>query len=192
MWELDHKEGRALKNWCFWTVVLEKTLENHLDSKEIKPVNSKRNKPWIFIGKAGIEAPILWSPDAKSWLIGKDPNAGKVWRQEEEGATDGERRLSSLDDITDSMDIRSVAQSCLTLHNLMDCSTPGFPVYHQLLELAQTHVHRLSNAIQPSHCLLSPFPPAFHLGYESTLKNVLQQHSSKFQDGALCLVVMSP
>ena len=84
--------------------------------------------------------------------------------------------MSLLDDITDSMDIRSIAQSCLTLYNLMDCSTLGFPVHHQFLEFAQTHVHRVSDAIQPSHPLLSP-SPAFHLGHESTLKNVLQHHS---------------
>ena len=100
--------------------------------------------------------------------------------------------MSLLDDITDSMDIRSIAQSCLTLHNPMDCSTLGFPVHHQFLEFAQTHVHQVSDAIQPSHPLLSPSPPAFHLGHESTLKNVLQHQSSKFQDGTLHLIVMSP
>ena len=90
MWELDHKEGWALKNWCFQTVVLEKTLESLLDYKEIKPVNLEGNQLWILIGKtstsawdAKAEAPILWPPDAKSWLIGKDPDAGKDWRQEE-------------------------------------------------------------------------------------------------------------
>ena len=90
MWELDHKEGWALKNWCFWTVVLEKTLESPLDSKEIKPVNSKRNQSWIFIGRtdAEAEAPILWPPDAKSRLTRKDPDAGKDWRQEEKGMTE--------------------------------------------------------------------------------------------------------
>ena len=79
MWELDHRESWALKNWCFWIVVLEKTLECPLDSKEIKPVNPKGNKPWIFIGRtdAEAEAPALWPPDAKSWLIGKDPDSGE-------------------------------------------------------------------------------------------------------------------
>ena len=92
IWELDHKEGWALKNWCFQTVVLEKTLENPLDSKEIKPVSSKGNWPWIFTGRtdAEAEAPILWPPDAKSWLIGKDPEAGKDWRREEKGMTENE------------------------------------------------------------------------------------------------------
>ena len=85
MWELDHKEGWAPKNWCFWTVVLEKTLGSSLDCKEIKPVNPKGNQPWILIGKtdAEAEAPVLGPPDVKSQLIGKDPDAGKDWRQQE-------------------------------------------------------------------------------------------------------------
>jgi len=92
MWELDHKESWALKNWCFWTVVLEKTLESPLDCKEIQPVNPKENQPWIFIGRtdAEAEALILWPPDAKSWPIGKDLDVGKDWRQEEKGATEDE------------------------------------------------------------------------------------------------------
>ena len=85
-----HKESWAPKNWRFWIVVLEKTLENPLDSKAIKPVNPKGNQPWIFIGRtdAESEAPILWPPDAKSWLIRRDPDAGKDWRQEEKGVTE--------------------------------------------------------------------------------------------------------
>ena len=92
MWKLDHKEGRAPKNWYFWTVVLEKALESPLDIKEIKPVNLKGNQPWILIGTtdAEAEAPILWPPDVKSQLIGKDPDAGKDWRQEEKGTTEDE------------------------------------------------------------------------------------------------------
>ena len=92
MWELDHKAGWVLKNWCFWTVVLEKTCESPLDFKEIKPVNPRGNQPWIFIfierTDAEAETPILWTPDAKSWFIGKDPDAGKDWGQEEKGATE--------------------------------------------------------------------------------------------------------
>ena len=92
MWELDHKEGWAPKNWCFWTVVLEKTLESPLDCKEIQPVNPKGNQSWIFIGRtdAEAEAPILWPPDVKSWLIWKDPDDEKDWRQEEKGTTEDE------------------------------------------------------------------------------------------------------
>ena len=91
MWELDYKESWVPKNWFFWTVVLEKTLESPLDSQEIKPVSSKGNQSWIFIGRTDAEAetPILWPPDAKNWLIGKDPDAGKDWRQEERGMTEG-------------------------------------------------------------------------------------------------------
>ena len=79
MWELDYKESWALKNWCFWTVVLEKTLESPLDCKEIQPVHPKADQSWVYIGMADVEAetPILWPLDAKSWLIGKDPDAGK-------------------------------------------------------------------------------------------------------------------
>ena len=92
MWELDCEESWALKNWCFWTVVLEKTLESPLDCKEIQPVHPKGDQSWVFIGRADIEAetPILWPPHAKSCLIGKDPDAGKDWGQEEKGMTEDE------------------------------------------------------------------------------------------------------
>ena len=88
MWELDYKESWAPKNWCFWTVVLEKTLESPLDCKRIQPVHPKGNQSWIFIGKTDAESPILWPPDAKSWLIWKDPDAGKDWKWEEKGTTE--------------------------------------------------------------------------------------------------------
>ena len=92
MWESDYKESWAPKNWCFWTVVLEKTLENPLDCKEIQPVHPKGNHPWIFIGRTDAEAetPILRLPDVKNWLIGKIPEAGKDWRLEEKGTTGDE------------------------------------------------------------------------------------------------------
>ena len=98
MWELDLKESWVLKNWYFWTVVLEKTLESPLDSKEIKPVSPKGNQPWIFIARTDAEAktPILWPPASKNWLIGKDPDAGKDWRQEEKGTTGWDGWLASL------------------------------------------------------------------------------------------------
>ena len=91
MWELDYKESWAPKNWCFWTVVLEKTLENPLDCKEIQPVHLKGNQSWIFIGRTDAEAevPILWPPD-ENWLIGKDPDSGKDWRREEKGTIENE------------------------------------------------------------------------------------------------------
>ena len=92
MWELDYKGSWVLTNWCFWTVVLEKTLESPLDCKEIQPVHPKGNQPWVFIGRTDAEAetPILWPPDEKSQLIGKDPDVGEDWRQEEKGATEDE------------------------------------------------------------------------------------------------------
>ena len=92
MWELNHKESWALKNWCFWTVVLEKTLVSHLDCKEIKIMNPRGSQPWIFSGRtfAEAETPILWPPDVNSQLIGKDPDAGKDKRQEEKGVTEDE------------------------------------------------------------------------------------------------------
>ena len=92
MWKLDHKKGWAPNNWCFWIVVLEKTLNSLLYCKEIKPVNPKGNQPWIFIGMTDVEAeaPKLWPPDAKIWLIGKDPEAEKDWRQKEKGETEDE------------------------------------------------------------------------------------------------------
>ena len=112
MWELDYK---ALKNWCFWTVVLEKTLESPLNSKQIQPVHPKGNQSWIFIGRNGLEAetPILWPPDVKNWLTGKDPDAGKDQRWEE-------KRMRWLDGITYSMDMLlllsrfSCGQLCVT------------------------------------------------------------------------------
>ena len=92
MWNLDHKEGWMLKNGCFWTVMLERTLESPLDCKEIKPVNRKGNRSWISTEGTddGAEAPILWPFDVKNWLTGKDPDAGKDWRREEKGMTEDE------------------------------------------------------------------------------------------------------
>ena len=103
MWELDYKESWAPKNWCFWTVVLEKTLDSPLDCKEIQPVNPKGDQSWVFIGRTDVEAEtlILWPPDAKSWLIWKDPDAGKDWG----GRRRGWQWMRWLDGITDSMDM---------------------------------------------------------------------------------------
>ena len=90
MWELDHKEALVLKNWCFWTVVLEKTLESPLDCKKMKPVHPEGNQSWIFFGRTEAEAetPIFWPPGVKNWLIGKDPDTGKDWIQEKEMTED--------------------------------------------------------------------------------------------------------
>ena len=103
MWELDCKESGALKNWCFWTVVLEKPLEGPLNCKEIQPVHPKGDQYWVFIGRTEVEAetPILLPPDANSWLIWKDPDGGRDWRQRRRG----QQRTRWLDGITDSMDM---------------------------------------------------------------------------------------
>ena len=103
MWELDYKESRALKNWCFWTVVLEKTLESPLDCKDIQPVYPKENQPWIFTGRtdAEAEAPILWTPDVKSQLFEKTLILGKMEGQRRSG----QQRMRQLGSITDSMDM---------------------------------------------------------------------------------------
>ena len=92
MWELDYKENWAPKEWCFWTVVLEKTLESPLECKEIQPAHPKGNRSWVFIGRTDVKAetPVFWPPDAKSWLIWKDPDVGKHWRREEKGTTEDE------------------------------------------------------------------------------------------------------
>ena len=104
MWELDYKEIWALKNWCFWTVVLEKTLESPLDRKEIQPVHPKGDQSWVFFGRTDAEAEtlILRPPDVKNWLIRKDPDVGKDWRWEEKGMTE----MRWLDGITNSMGMR--------------------------------------------------------------------------------------
>ena len=92
MWQLNYKESWAPKNWCFWTVVLEKTLESPLDCKEIQPVHSKGDRSWVFFGRndAKAETPVFWPPHAKSWLIGKDSDAGRDWGQDEQGTTEDE------------------------------------------------------------------------------------------------------
>ena len=103
MWELDYKESWAPKNWCFWTLVLEKTLESPLDCREIQPVHPKGDQSWLFIGRTDIEAetPIFWPPDVKSWLIWKDPMSGKI----EGRRRKGRQRMRWLDGITNSMDM---------------------------------------------------------------------------------------
>ena len=139
MWELDHKESWAPKNWCFWT--LDKTLQSPWDCKEIKPVNPERNQSWIFIGRtdAKAEAPILCSPDAKNWLIGKDPDAGKDWRREKKRVTedemvgwqhplDGHEFEQALGLVTDGIlacSVHGVEKSCTQLTNWSELNRPA-------------------------------------------------------------------
>ena len=149
-----------MKTRCFWTAVLENTLESPLDCKDIKPVNPKGNQTWIFTGRTDAEAPIFWLLGAKSWFTGKDPYAGKDGRQQEKettedemvgwyhqlnghefeqapGDSEGKGSLACCSPVQFS----SVAQSCLTLCDPMDHSIPGLPVHHQLPDFTQTHVH---------------------------------------------------
>ena len=123
MWELDYKESWAPKNWCFWTVVLEKTLESPLDCKEIQSVYPKADQSWVFIGRTDVETetPILWPPDVKNWLIWKDPDAGKDWRHEEKEKTEDE-----MDGITDLTD--------MSLSNLQELVNTGKPSELQSME----------------------------------------------------------
>ena len=126
MWELDHKESWVLKNWCFWIVVWEKTLESPLDCREIKPVHPEGNQSWIFIGRTEAEAetPIVWPPDAKSWLIWKDPDAGKYWRQEEKGTTEYE--MVGWHHWLDGHEFEQAPGVCDGQWSLVCCSPWGF------------------------------------------------------------------
>ena len=153
MWELDHKEGWAPKNWCFWTVVLEKTLESPLHCKEIKPVNPKGNQLWIFIGRTDDEgvAPILWPPHVKSWLIGKDPDAGKDWKQEEKGITedkmvgwhhllDGHEILQALGDGEGQGSLQTAVHGVIKSQTWLSSSNNNHPDWCTLLLSTTLHL----------------------------------------------------
>ena len=159
MWELDHKEDWELKNWCFWTVVLEKTLESPLDCKKIQLVNPKGNQSWIFIGKTATEAesPILWPPDAKNWLIWKDSDAGRDWGQEDKGTTEDE-----MDGITNSMD--------MSLSELRELVTDREAGVLQSMG-SQTVGHDwVTELTSPPHHLLQPLILCCHIRYFDVLE----------------------
>ena len=133
MWELDYKESWALKNWCFWTVVLEKTLESPLKSKEIQPVHPKGDQSWVFIGRTDVEAaaPILQPPDSKNRLIGKDPDAGKDWRWEEKGMTEDE--MNGWHHWLDGHEFEQTLADSEGQESLVCCSPQSLRVRHDLL-----------------------------------------------------------
>ena len=140
MWKLDYKESWAPKNWCFWTVVLDKTLESPLDSKEIQPVHPKGDQSRVFNGRTDVEAetPKLWPPDVKSWLIWKDPDAGKDWRQEAKGMTENE--IVGLQ------------------HTWLPCPSPTPGVYSNSCPLSQWCRPTISSSIVPFSSCLQTFP----------------------------------
>ena len=191
MWELDYKESWALKNWCFWTVVLEKTLESPVDCQEIQPVNPKGNQSWIFIGRTEAEAPILWPSDAKSGLIRKDPDAGKDWRQEE-NAWKGMRQLDGItnsQNLVKLMSIESVMPSnylilcCLLL--LLPSMFPSISFFsnESVFRIRWPKYWSFSFSISPSsgYSGLISFRIDWLdlLAVQGTLKSLLQRYSSK-------------
>ena len=158
MWELDHKEGWAPKNWCFWTVVLERTLESPLDCKEIQPVHPKGDQPWDFFGRndAEAETPVLWPSHVKSWLIGKDSDTGRDWEQEEKGTTE--------DKITDSMDVsRSELRELVMDREAWRAAFHGVTkTWTQLSDWTETELKVLMSVTMslPNQILFCVFPTA--------------------------------
>ena len=166
MWELDYKESWVPKNWCFWTVALEKTLESPLDCKEIQPVHPKGNQSWIFTGRTDAEAetPILLAPWCQEPTHWKRPWCWETLKAGRE--CDNRGQAGWMASSTQWTWVWAFVFQSLSVSNSLwhhGRSTPGFLVHHQLLEPTQTHGHHIGDAIQPSHPLLSPSPPTFNL-----------------------------
>ena len=193
MWELDYKESWTLKNWCFRTVVLEMTLESPLGCKEIHPVHPKGDQFWIFIGRTDGEAetPMLWPPDAKDWLIGKDPDAGKDWRQEEKGMTENElvgwhHRLNEHEFewtlwVGDGLGVllQSVGSQGVRHDWATNWTELNWPVHETLKCLLQHHNLKASNLwcsaffmVQPAH-LYTTTGKTIALTIQTFVKNVM-------------------
>ena len=193
MWELDHKESRVPKNWCFWTVVLEKTLESLLDFKEIKPVHPKENQSWIFTGRTDAEAvaPIIWSLNAKNLLIGKNPDGGKDWRQEEKEMTEDE--MVVWHHRLDVHEFEKLWELVMSSNHLILCHPllllpsifPSIRVFSNESALRIRWPKYLSFSFNISSSNERPGLISFRMNWlnplavQRTLKSLLQHHSSK-------------
>ena len=185
MWESDHTEGWTPKNWCFWTVMLEKTPENPLDCREIKPVNPKGNQSWIFIRRTG-EAPILWPPDSKSQLMRKPLMLGKI-----EDRRRGRQRMRWLNGITDSMDMGlSKVQEMMEDRSLVCCNPRGHEDSDMTEQLTQIACLSPSSQISESHSsFFSRSTPSFVITFQCSVSGTPPMKSE--QEKLACVAIFS-